>query len=146
MTARVTLKSVFAAFVAAFLLLAVATPSEAQSGRVRLNVTNAGFIVGIGGGSGTLVFRGRSYPLTVGGINVGTLGIASADLAGTARNLRRPEDIAGTYAAAGAGAAVIAGGKVATLQNEHGVVLNLRGVQAGLQVQIGLGGMTLAMR
>lgn len=146
MNARVMLKSVIAAFAAAALLFAVATPSQAQTGSVRLKVANAGFIIGVGGGNGTLVFHGRSYPLTVGGVSLGTLGVASADLIGTARNLRRPEDIVGTYAVAGAGAAVVGGGKVATLQNERGVVLSLRGVQAGLQVSIGLGGMTLAMR
>jgi hypothetical protein len=35
---------------------------------------------------------------------------------------------------------------VATLQNGNGVVLQLRGVQAGFQISLGLGGMTLMMR
>src|SRR5215470_5957435 len=97
---------------AAFMLFAVTAPSQAETGRVRLQITKAGFIVGVGGGSGTLTFRGRSYPLSVGGLSVGTLGAASADLVGSAHNLRRPEDIVGTYTAVGAGAA-IGGGRTA---------------------------------
>ncbi len=57
---------------AAVMLLAVASPSNAETGSVRVTVTRAGFIVGIGGGSGTLHFAGRNYPFSVGGVSVGT--------------------------------------------------------------------------
>jgi hypothetical protein len=43
------------------------------------------------------------------------------------------------------GGAFVGGGRVATLQNGNGVVLQLQGVQAGFQVSLGLGGMTLMM-
>jgi hypothetical protein len=122
------------------------TPSQAQTGAVRLNIVKAGFIVGAGGGSGVLHYHGRTYRLTVGGIGLGSLGIAAADLVGTASNLHRPQDIAGTYGAAGAGATFVAGGQVATLQNEKGVVLQLRGGQVGFQVSLGLAGMTIGLR
>src|SRR5215470_17125089 len=76
----------FAAVIAAAaaMLVTATLPSNAETGSVRLRITKAGFIVGVGGGSGTLVFRGRSYPLRVGGISVGTIGVASADLVGFA--------------------------------------------------------------
>ena len=132
--------------VAAVMLFAATAPSQAETGRVRLQITKAGFIVGVGGGSGTLVFRGRSYPLSIGGLSVGTLGAASADLVGHAYHLRRAEDIAGTYTAVGAGFAVAGGAAATRLQNANGVVLELRGRQVGLQVSINLSGMTIAMR
>jgi hypothetical protein len=122
------------------------TPSQAQTGTVRLNIVKAGFIVGAGGGSGVLHYHGRTYRLTVGGIGLGSLGVAAADLVGTASNLHRPQDIAGTYGAAGAGATFIGGAQVATLQNEKGVVLQLRGGQVGFQVSLGLAGMTIGLR
>jgi len=131
---------------AALMLFSVTVPSQAETGRVRLQITKAGFIVGVGGGTGTLTFRGRSYPLSVGGLSVGTLGAASADLVGRALNLRRAEDIAGTYTAVGAGAAIGGGAASARLQNSNGVVLELRGRQVGLQVSLNLSGMTVAMR
>jgi hypothetical protein len=126
--------------------LAAATPSQAQTCSIRLHIVKAGFIVGAGGGSGTLVCHGRAYRLSVGGIGLGSLGVAAADLAGTASNVRDPAMVAGTYGAAGAGVTFVGGGQVATLQNGNGVVLQLSGGQVGFQVSLGLAGMTLALR
>ena len=138
----------FAAIVvaAAALLFGVPTDSYAKTGKVRLNIVKAGFIIGGGGGSGTLTLGGKTYRLKVGGLGIGSLGVSDVQLAGTASNLRTASDIAGTYAAAGAGVAVVGGGQVATLQNEKGVVLTLQGVQYGFQVSLGLGGMTIALQ
>jgi hypothetical protein len=116
------------------------------TGSVRLNIVKAGFIIGVGGGSGVLHYHGRNYPLRLGGIGIGSLGVASVSLAGNASNLRSPSDIAGTYGAAGAGATFVGGGQVATLRNEKGVVLRLSGPQIGFQVSLGLAGMTIAMQ
>lgn len=136
-----------AALAAAFCIMAAtAAPSQAQTGTVRLHIVRAGFIVGIGGGSGTLHFQGRTYRLSVGGIGIGSLGVSAVDLIGTATNLHRASDIAGTYGAAGAGATFVGGGQVASLQNGRGVVLTLSGPQVGFQVSLGLGGMTIALR
>ena len=131
--------------VAAAILVGAPTHSYAKTGKVRLNIVKAGFIIG-GGGAGTLAFGGRTYPLRVGGLGIGSLGVSDVQLAGTASSLRTASDIAGTYAAAGAGVAVVGGGQVATLQNEKGVVLKLQGVQYGFQVSLGVGGMTIALQ
>jgi hypothetical protein len=129
------------------MLLGVATPSQAQTtGVVRLHIVKAGFLVGVGGGSGVLTYRGKRYGLAVGGVGIGSLGIAAVDLAGSASNLRSPASISGTYGGVGAGAAFIGGGQVATLRNGNGVVLRLRGVQTGFQVSLGLGGMTISLQ
>ena len=122
------------------------TQSRAQTGTVHLKLIKAGFIVGVGGGGGTLTYQGRTYRLSVGGIGIGTIGIASARLVGTAYHLRSPADIAGSYAAAGAGFAIVGGPKVARLQNANGVVLELHGVQLGLEVSLNLSGMTIALQ
>ena len=138
----------FIALVATLIAVAAVTvtPSHAQTGTVRLHIVKAGFIVGAGGGNGTLNYHGRTYRLTIGGIGLGSLGVAAADLVGTASNIHRPQDIAGTYGAAGAGVTFIGGGQVATLQNEKGVVLQLHGGQVGFQVSLGLAGMTIGLR
>jgi len=131
----------------AIMLLGAATPSQAQTtGTVRLHIFKAGFIIGVGGGSGVLNYQGHRYRLSVSGIGIGSLGIAAVDLVGTASNLTSPGAIAGTYAGAGAGGAFVGGGQVATLQNANGVVLQLQGVQAGFQISLGLGGMTIGLR
>jgi hypothetical protein len=141
-----SIKLVAAVLIAAATLAAASTESRAQTGAVRLHVVKAGFIVGLGGGNGVLIYHGHRYRLGIGGIGVGSLGIAAVDLVGTAYNLRTPADIAGTYGAVGAGATIGGGVQVARLQNEKGVVLEVHGVQVGLQVSLGLAGMTLTLQ
>src|SRR5262249_46465944 len=124
------------------------TESKPQptTGTVRIKIVKAGVIVGVGSGSGTLTYAGKTYQLTVGGISLGSLGVASVELAGTATNLRAATDIAGTYKGTGAGATLVAGKQAATLQNEKGVVLKVRGAQSGFQLSLGPGGMTLSLQ
>jgi hypothetical protein len=131
---------------AAVMLLGTPSLSQAASGSVRINVAKAGFIVGVGGGSGVLHFKGRNYPLSISGVSVGTIGVASADLAGRVHNLRTAADIAGTYSAVSGSVAVAGGVKTARLQNANGVVMELQGAQAGFEVSLSLSGMTVALR
>ena len=131
---------------AAVILASAALPSYAETGTVRVRIAKAGFIVGVGGGSGILHFKGRNYRLRIDGISAGTIGIARADLVGTASNLRTASDIAGTYSAVSAGVAIAAGGKTARLQNQKGVVLELHGTQVGFELSLNLSGVTVSLQ
>src|SRR5215213_3386311 len=122
------------------------TPSYAETGTVRLKVGKAAFVVGIGRGSGTLEFRGKIYGLRVRGLSVGAVGFARAELVGTASNLQSAADIAGTYSALSVGVAAAAGPKSAYLQNAKGVILNLRGVQAGVDVSFAIAGVNVSLQ
>ncbi|HEY7382485.1 MAG TPA: hypothetical protein VH743_02360 [Beijerinckiaceae bacterium] len=125
---------------------AAPTQLQAGSGTVRIQAVNAGFIFGGGGGRGVLQYRGRVYPFSVGGIGVAKFGVSAADLVGRAYYLRRPSDIAGTYTATAAGVAFVAGARVTRLRNANGVVLDLQGGQVGLELDISLNGMSIAMQ
>lgn len=131
-------------------LVAVAslpTPSQAETGSVRVVVTKAGFIVGVGGGQGTLTFQGHHYPLSIGGISVGaTIGASKTELVGRAYHMRHPSDIEGTYTAIGAGAAVAGGAGAVRLQNSKGVVLELQGRKVGVEFSVSLSGMDVRLR
>jgi len=60
------------------------TTTYADNGSIRFNVIKAGFVVGGSGGSGTLVFQGRSYRLAIGGVSYGfTFGASATDFVGT---------------------------------------------------------------
>ena len=142
---RVT-KTLAAIAALALMLAAAPTFAHAQTGTVHLKIVKAGFIVGVGGGDGTLFYHGHRYGLRVGGIGIGSIGIASAHLSGTAYHLTNPADIAGTYGAAGAGGTFVGGAAVARLQNDKGVVLELHGAQMGFHVSLGLAGMTIALK
>ncbi len=138
-----------AKFVAAVLMVAgLATLARAQAGTgsVDIRIVKAGFIVGVGGGGGTLSFNGKHYRLNISGLSIGTIGVAGVHLVGTASHLRTASDIAGSYSAASASIAVVGGAKVARLQNGKGVILELHGIQLGLEASLNLGGMVIALQ
>jgi hypothetical protein len=132
--------------VAAIMLTGALSLSYAETGSVRFNIVKAGFIVGVGGGSGTLNFQGRNYQLSIGGINVGTIGASAVELVGTAENLRTASDIAGAYTQGSAALAIVGGGRVAELQNTNGVVLKVKGPAIGLEASLSLSGLTISMQ
>jgi hypothetical protein len=121
--------------------------ATAKDGRIRLQIVKAGLVIGVGGGSGTLSFKGKNYPLSIGGLSVGaTIGGSVANLTGTVRNLKRPSDIIGQYSAIGGGGAVIAGVAAVELQNSRGVVIRVSGPQVGLEFSVDLGGLTINLQ
>jgi len=115
----------FGAIRAALIALTVAgaglATAYADSGSIRFNVIKAGFVVGGSGGSGTLVFHGRRYPLSIGGVSYGfTFGASATDFFGEVSNIRSPFDVNGVYGAAGAGVAVGPGAGGIVLANQNG--------------------------
>ena len=125
----------------------LSTPSRAETGQVAVIFTKGGFIVGVGGGEGVLVLRGKRYPFTVSGMSVGfTIGASTTKLVGRALNLRGPESIEGSYAAGGAGGAVAAGAGAVQLQNANGVILQLSGPKVGAEVSAAVGGVTIRLK
>src|SRR5581483_5636454 len=111
-------------------LSSLASPAFADSGTIQFSVVKGGWIIGASGGSGTLIFHGKRYPLSIGGASVGLLfGASKTDFSGRVSNIRSPSDVAGVYGAAGAGGAAGVGAQVITLRNEKGAVLTLSGRQ-----------------
>lgn len=118
----------------------------ADGGPIRFNVLKAGLIIGGSGGSGSFTFQGRTYPISIGGISYGfTIGAANTHFTGTVGNINKPSDVAGVYAAAGAGAAAGRGGGAIVLTNQKGAVLTLSGRQSGLIVAADLNGMVITV-
>ena len=123
------------------------TPASADSGSIRFNVIKAGIVIGGSGGSGTIVFHGRSYPLAIGGVSYGfTFGASAINFVGTVSNIRTPSDVNGVYGAAGAGVAIGRGAGAIVLTNQNGAVLTLSGRQAGLIVAADLNGLVITIR
>jgi hypothetical protein len=135
--------------VAVMLTASFGQPSSARadSGTIRISVLKGGWFIGASGGSGTLFFHGRRYPLSIGGLSAGLVfGASQTYLSGTVSNIRRPSDVAGVYGAAGAGAAVGRGVGGIVLTNEKGAVLRLQGRQTGLMVNADLSGLAISLR
>lgn len=140
--------AVYAAMVVLFAgALGFSTPSRAETGQVAVVFTKGGFIVGVGGGEGVLLLRGKKYPFTVSGMSVGfTIGASTTKFVGRALNLRGPASIEGSYAVGGAGGAVAAGAGAVQLQNANGVILQLSGPRIGAEVSAAVGGVTIRLK
>ncbi len=136
------------ALVALIALFGVGLESaSADSGSVTLTIYKGGWIIGGSGGGGTLNFRGRTYRLGVGGIDYGLVfGGSKTVLRGRVRNIQQASDIAGVYAAAGAGLAVGGGARAIVLANQKGAVLELSGRQVGLMANADLSGLAITMK
>jgi hypothetical protein len=126
--------------------MATASPSQADTGTVRVVFGTAGIIAAAGNGRGMLTFHGRTYPFEISGASVGaTLALTVSELEGRALNLRTPGDLAGNYIAVGAGGALVGGMGVARLRNANGVVLSVRGPRLGAGLSISLARVTIRM-
>lgn len=127
--------------------VSVSTAAMADSGKIHIRIVKAGFVIGGSGGSGTLTFHGRRYPLSIGGISYGfTFGASETNFYGTVSNIRRPSDVAGVYGQAGVGAAAVRGAQAVVLTNQSGAVLTLSGRQSGLIISADLSGLALSLR
>ncbi len=122
-------------------------PSLADGGTVSLVIYKAGWIIGGSGGGGVLNFHGRSYALSTGGLDYGLVfGGSKTVLHGTVSNIYRPSDVAGVYAAAGAGLAIGRGARAIVLTNQKGAVLQLSGHQVGLMANADLSGLAITLK
>jgi len=127
--------------------LAFTSAAQADSGTISFRVLKAGWFVGGSGGSGTLHFRGRSYPISIGGLSAGLVfGASETSFHGTVSHINSPYDVAGVYGAAGAGGAAIVGAQAIVLSNEKGALLKLYGRQVGLQLNVDLSGLAISVR
>jgi hypothetical protein len=136
---------------AVFVLIAAvlpATSSLAQApGYVRVKLAKAALMVGAGGGSGVLTYRGRDYPFRVSGLSMGvTAGASINRLEGWASGIRQVSDFAGTYSSVGGGGAFVGGFGGIQLGNEKGVKIALQGPKAGMEFAANLTSVRISLK
>ena len=135
------------ALIALLAIVSLSSVGYADEGTVMLTIYKAGWIIGGSGGSGSLYFQGRYYPLLTGGLDYGLVfGGSKTVLYGRVSNIWSPSDVAGVYGAAGAGLAVGAGARAIVLTNQKGAVLELSGRQVGLLVNLDLSGLAITLQ
>jgi hypothetical protein len=113
---------------------AIAKPSHAATGLVRVSFGKAGLVVGAGAGRGVLTYAGHDHRFRISGLSLGlAAGLSVTRLAGQASDLHRLSDFAGTYTAVGVGGAWAAGTGRVKMKNDKGVTITLEGTRAGLE-------------
>ena len=136
------------AVIALFAAVLPATSSLAQAaGHLRVKFVKAGLMVGAGGGSGVLTYRGRGYPFRVSGLSLGvTAGSSVSWLEGWASGIRQVSDFAGFYSAVGAGGAFVGGVGGVHLVNQKGVRIDLQGPKAGMEFAANLSEVRISLK
>jgi hypothetical protein len=129
-------------------LTSSAVPAEkaTPSGKVTMSTTSIAAGVGVSWGDGTLTVKGKNYPFSIEGLSLVNWGISKAQANGDVYNLTDVSKFAGTYVAAEAGLTLAGGMGGMVLRNSDGVVLHLRSVSQGAQLQLGTSGLIIKMK
>ena len=118
----------------------------ATTGKVTLESKSVAIGVGVSCGDGVLEYKGKKYPFTVEGLSVLDLGVSKVSARGDVKNLKKVEDFAGNYTAAGAGAAVGGGAGVAALKNQNGVEMALTATTQGVKFALAGAGVSIKLK
>jgi len=102
--------------------------------------------IGFSWGSGTLIYKGKTYDFGIEGFSVVDVGVSRIDASGGVYHLSNISDFEGTYAAVDVGVTLAGGGSLLTMRNRNGVVIQIRSNTAGLRINAAPSGITIRMR
>jgi outer membrane immunogenic protein len=142
---RRTLMSVMA--IASLLLMLPLRSAEAQPPDATLVWTTVSIADGVGysWGEGVLTFQGHAYSFRVEKLSVGDIGISKAEATGNVYHLTKIDDFSGDYVAASASAAIAGGSGIATMRNQHGVVIDLTAIDQGINLTFAVEGVKITV-
>jgi hypothetical protein len=129
-----------------------ASMSVAQDQRAKqdatVDFTGSAIAIGMGytWGSGTLHYQGKDFPFTASGMTLADIGGTTNVVSAEVYRLSKVEDFPGTYSIAQAGATLVGGGGIGYLENEKGVVLKVTSSTKGARLNLGVGGVEIAMK
>jgi len=126
-------------------------PGSAQvpDGTVKITRRSVAEGVGLSWGDGILTYKGQDYSFTFqasGLLREVDPGIKVAELSGQVFNLKTLEDFNGNYKIVEPAEPAGSGGKLATIKNQNGVVMNVASTTAGRKFTLGASGMTIELK
>ncbi|GEO40061.1 hypothetical protein GGE65_004411 [Skermanella aerolata] len=129
-----------------------ASPVVAQENKplpdATVDFTGGSAAVGVGytWGSGTLHFKGKDYPFSASGLTLADIGGGSNVVRADVYKLSNVDDFAGNYSAASSGAALVGGGGIGYLENSKGVIVKVTSSTKGARLNLGVGGVEVALK
>lgn len=127
-------------------LALAADVAKEPSGRVEIDETQFGLIVGGSTGGGTLTYAGKKYDFKIGGLSVGAaIGAAKISAVGEVYDLTDVSKFPGTYTKLDANVALGGGMGGVQMKNENGVIMRLDSTTQGLQFNLGVSGVKVTM-
>lgn len=136
------------------MVFAIVAPAAAQerpkgppSASIVIQQLNVAFMGSAALGGGTLTYEGRSYPISVGGLGVGGIGVSRLTAWGEVYGLRRLDDLAGAYVQVRRGWAFGDESRgTLWLSNANGVTMKLSTHRRGLQLALGADGVIIGFK
>jgi hypothetical protein len=128
------------------LALAGAKAKAKPDGTIKLSAGSVAAGIGVSWGSGTLSYEGKSYPISVSGLDVGSVGASKITASGSVYHLKSLADFDGNYTAAEAGATVGGGGGALAMKNQNGVVVKLGATTRGVKLTLGASGVKMEIK
>ncbi len=127
--------------------LALAADVKQPVGKVSIEEKQFGLILGGSTGGGTLTFHGKKYPFKLKGLSAGLdVGVSKMSAVGEVYDLKKVSQFPGTFTKFEASIALGGGVGGLRLQNEKGVIMNLRSRTKGLNLNLGnVTGVTVTM-
>lgn len=124
-----------------------AEPAMKPSGTITIDQTQFGFILSGQVGGGKLKYGDLTYPFSIGGLGLGTVGYSSVEAVGTVYDLHNIKDFSGLYGTltTGASAGSKGSGEI-LLRNDKGVSIRLHTKQQGLSLTAGGSGVTITLK
>ncbi len=123
----------------------VSAQEKIPSGKVEIDETQFGFIIGGDIGKGQLHYKGIDYIFKTGGIKVGGIGVAKISAVGEVYDLFDVSQFPGTYVTGDYGIALGGGVGGMILKNENGVILHMKSTMEGVALTVGVEGLTIKL-
>ena len=128
------------------LTVALAAAGEAPDATIEFKGGSVAAGVGFSWGSGTLTYKGKQYPVSAVGFDVGDVGITNITASAKVYTLQKLEDFDGNYTGVIAGAAAAGGGSAVTMQNQNGVKVDLVCTTQGVKLALAVGGVKMQIK
>ena len=135
-----------AVLVSSLPLAVLAAPASPPDATIKLSGGSIAAGVGLNWGKGTLTFKGKQYPISVKGIDVGDVGITNVTASGQVFNLSKLADFDGNYTSVGAGITVAGGGSGVVMQNQNGVKIEISSTTRGVRLTAAVGGVSMKIK
>jgi opacity protein-like surface antigen len=127
--------------------LALAADAKQPVGKVSIEETQFGLILGGSKGGGVLTFEGKEHHFKLMGLSAGlNIGVSKMSATGDVYDLKQIGQFPGTYTKLDASVALGGGLGGLRLKNENGVIMTLHSRTAGADLNLGtVSGVTVTM-
>lgn len=126
--------------------LNLAIAAQKPDGRIELRGGSVAAGVGVNWGHGMLKYKGKKYPISITGLDVGEVGVTNVTASGKVYDLNKLSDFPGNYASIGAGATLGGGGTALAMENQHGVRINILSTSQGVKLALATGGVNIQIK